>query len=160
MDVVEEREQQASLDRASRDALQRSIYPILKVYRLKIEAVFAPGSPILATLPALTEDSEATPQPGTLSGSFEAPANQAVLEGEPSPSPTVVRHQIRASVGPQPSVEDEALSAEFELGTPITLTTNYGFGAPGAIVHFRLVAITADGHEKGTSWVTLERPLA
>jgi len=159
MDNEEERSQQAALDRATRDAVQRKIYPILKVYRLKVEAIFPSPSPILETLPALTENAGATPQPGSLTGNYNAGTNSAVLTGQPSPSGSVVRHQIRASVGTEPSLEDEALSAEFEVGDPIELTTNYGFGAPGAIVHFRLVAITADGHEKGTPWLMLQRPL-
>lgn len=159
MDVAEERDQQATLERADRNVVQETIYPILKVYRLKVLARFAPDSAIVATLPALTEDSEATPEAGTLAGSYHAASNEAQLTGTPSPSPSVVRHQIRACVGAVPSAEDETMRTEFALGMPIALNTNYGLGAPGATVHFRLVAITADGHEKGTDWVTVQRPL-
>jgi hypothetical protein len=156
---AEEREQQATLERGIRNELQDLIYPILKVYRLKVEATYAAGSAIMATLPALTDDGSGTPQPGTLTGSFNAATGAATLTGTPSSSGTVVRHQIRASLGPEPDAEDEALKAEFTPGQPITLTTSYGFSAPGALVHFRLVAITADGHEKGSDWLTLQRPL-
>jgi hypothetical protein len=71
----------------------------------------------------------------------------------------VVKHQIRASLGATPQSEDEAVKAEFALGATIALNTAYGLGAPGAQVHFRLVAITADGHEKGSDWVTVLRPV-
>ncbi len=159
MDVAEEREQQATLERAERNELQGRIYPILKVYRLKIAAVFAPGSPFVETLPALSEEAGATPQPGTLTGHYDVAQEAAVLAGTPSPSASVVRHQIRASVGEEPQVDDEVVRAEFEPGVPIALETTYGLAAPGETVNFRLVAITADGHERGTEWVRVQRPV-
>lgn len=157
--VVEERDQQATLERALRDDQQEIIYPVLKVYRLKVEALFPAGSAILETLPALTDDGSGTPQAGTLGGTFSTTTNEATLTGTPSASKTVVRHQIRASLGPEPDAGDETLTAEYALGAPLTLTTGYGLGTPGALAHFRLVAITADGHEKGSDWVTIQRPL-
>jgi len=62
-------------------------------------------------------------------------------------------------VGEEPSDEDESLRAEFAPGEPISLTTNFGLTAPGATAHFRLVAISASGHESGTPWLTIQRPL-
>ena len=51
------------------------------------------------------------------------------------------------------------MRAEFPLGQAIALSSDYGLSVPGAKVHWRLVAITADGHEGGTPWLSFQRPL-
>jgi len=157
--LVEEREQEAALQRGRRNDAQDEIYPVLRVYRLKIQATFPAGSAIVETLPALTDTATGTPEPGALSGQWVAASTNASLTGTASTSSTVVCHQIRASVTEDPSVEDESVVAEFALGTPLTLSTTYGLTVSGAKAHFRLVGITADGHESGSEWVTIERPV-
>ena len=139
--------------------MQDAIYPILKLYRAKIELLFSPDTPVFQTLPALTDDGSGTPGAGSLTGSLNPAGTEATLTGTASASVTVTKHQFRASVGPEPSADDEALRAEFELGQAITLTSNYGLGVPGAKVHWRQVAVTADGHEKSTPRLTFQRPL-
>ena len=93
---------------------------------------------------------------GGPSGQSVAASISASLTGTASTSSTVVLHQIRASVTEDPSVEDESVVVEF---APLTLSTTYGLTVPGAKAHFRLVGITADGHESGSDWVTIERPV-
>ena len=155
----EERDQQAGLDRLKRENVQDRIYPVLKLYRAKIEALFAANAPIVLSLPALTESGQASPDAGTITGALNAAGTEAVLAGTPSPSATVVKHQLRASVGDAPNAGDETMKAEFAPGHAITLTSNFGLGVPGARVHWRLVAITADGHEGATEWLSFQRPL-
>ena len=158
-DAFEERDQQATLDRARREDLQDRIYPVLKLYRMKVESLFPPGNALVVTLPALTDDGTAGPEPGALTGSLNQAGTAVTLAGTPSPSATVVRHQLRASVGDEPNGDDETMRAEFAAGQAIALTTDYGLGAPGAKVHWRLLAVTADGHESATPWLTFQRPV-
>ncbi len=157
--TFEEREQQAALDRLKRENVQDRIYPLLKLYRAKVEASFAPNAPIVLSLPALTDSGSGKPEPGALAGALN-PAGTAVgLTGTPSASASVVAHQLRASVGEAPEADDETMRAEFPLGQAIALSSDYGLSVPGARVHWRLVAITADGHEGATPWRTFQRPL-
>lgn len=157
--TFEEREQQAVLDRLKRENVQDRIYPVLRIYRQKIEASFAPSAPIVLSLPALTDSGSGTPAPGGITGALNPAGTEAVLTGTASPSPTVVAHQLRASVGEEPNADDETMRAEFPLGQAIALSSDYGLSVPGAKVHWRLVAITADGHESGTPWLSFQRPL-
>ena len=155
----EEREQQAALDRLKRENVQDRIYPVLKIYRQKIEASFAPTAAIVLSLPELTDSGAGTPEPGVLTAALNAAGTEVVMTGTVSPSATVASHQLRASVGEEPQSDEESMRAEFPLGMPIALTTDYGLGVPGARVHWRLVAITADGHERATPWQSFQRPL-
>ena len=146
-------------DRIVFENVQDRIYPLLKLYRAKIEALFAANAPIALSLPDLVDSGSGSPAPGTLEGVLNAEGTESVLTGEPSVSASVVKHQLRASVGEEPSAGDEAVRAEFALGEEIALTSDYGLSVPGAGVHWRLVAVTADGHEGTTDWVSLQRPL-
>ena len=133
------------------------IYPVPRVYLLEIQAAFHAGPAIVETLPALTENGhQHAAAIGGPSGQSVAASISASLTGTASTSSTVVLHQIRASVTEDPSVEDESVVVEF---APLTLSTTYGLTVPGAKAHFRLVGITADGHESGSDWVTIERPV-
>lgn len=158
-DAVEEREQQASLDRRFRDAQQDVIYQVLKVYRLKIPTVFPEESPLVETLPALTTDSTKTPAAPSAAGSWNAVSSEADLTGTASVSTTVVRHQWRGCPGEEYQSEDESILANIPLGQPLTFSTTFGLGVPGTVCGYRLVAITADGHEKGSEAVYVSRPL-
>ena len=132
---------------------------MLKTYRAKIKVAFTADSAIVLSLPALKEDSTATPEAGTLSGHWNAVTSEADLTGTPSPSASVVRHEIRVNLGPEPDADDESMKAEFQLADTIVFHTDSGLATPGPLAHFRLVAVTADGHEKGTAWETIQRPL-
>lgn len=158
-DTQQEREEQADLEREVREAVQRQIYPVLKIYRLKIEALFPANAAIIQALPALTDDGTGTPEAGGLTGSLNGAGTAVTLKGKASPSGTVSGHQLRASVGPEASAADESVQAKFAPGEALALTSAYGLGVPGAKVHWRLVAVTEDGHEKGSPWLTFQRPL-
>ena len=155
----EEREQNWSLEIQKRNDLQDVIYPILKVYRLKIAAVFPEGSAILDTLPLLTPVAGSTPQAPGLTGGWSVQNNRAELSGTASPTVAVTRYQVRACIGPVHNDDLESVVATVDAGEPLTFNTTWGLTTPGSVASFRLVAMTADGHERGSAAVVIARPL-
>ena len=157
LDYVEEREQQVGLERRARNVVQGKIYVILKVYRLKIEVMFAEGSPIWASLPALTPEAGSTPAAPGLSGGWNAGQNRAEFTGTASPTPEVTQHQLRGC--PQADFDEdlETVLGTVEAGQPLSFQTTFGLTQAGATASFRLVAMTADGHERGSEPVVVSR---
>jgi hypothetical protein len=155
----EEQEQNWSLDIQKRNDMQDVIYPILKVYRLKIPAVFPENSAIVDTLPLLTPVSGSTPQAPGLTGGWSVPNNRAELSGTASPTAAVTRYQLRACIGPVHNDDLESVVATVDAGEPLTFNTTWGLTTPGSVASFRLVAMTADGHERGSAPVVIARPL-
>ena len=47
----------------------------------------------------------------------------------------------------------------FIVNWQLTFNTTWGLTTPGAVASFRLVAQTADGHERGSAPVVIARPL-
>ena len=152
-------EQDWSLDIQKRNDAQDVIYPILKVYRLKIPSIFAEGSAILDTLPLLTPVAGSTPQAPGLTGGWSVVNSRGEFTGTPSPTAAVTRNQLRACVGPDYNENIENVVATLDAGEPIVFTTTWGLTTPGAVASFRLVAQTADGHERGSAPVIIARPL-
>ena len=159
MDDFEELEQQLSLDIKKRDGVQDLIYPILKVYRLKIPAVFAAGHPLIATLPALSPEPGSTPAAPGLTMGWSAANSRAEGTGTASPSASVVQTQLRGSVGPEHDEHSETAVMTIEAGQPLIFETIWGLVTPGAVASFRAVAMTGDGHERGSGPVVVSRPL-
>ena len=155
----EEQEQNWSLDIQKRNDMQDVIYPILKVYRLKIPSVFAEGSAILDTLPLLTPETGSTPQAPGVTGGWSAVNSRAELNGTPSPTAAVTKNQLRGCVGPVHNDNTESVIATLEAGEPLVFTTTWGLTTPGSVASFRLVAMTADGHERGSAPVAISRAL-
>ena len=152
-------EQDWSLDIQKRNDLQDVIYPILKVYRLKIPSIFAEGSAILDTLPLLTPVPGSTPQAPGLIGGYSVVNNRGEFTGTPSPTPAVTSYQLRACVGPDYNPNTENVVATLNAGVPIVFTTTWGLTTPGAVSSYRLYAVTDDGHERGSETVIIARPL-
>ena len=152
-------EQDWALDIQKRNDAQDVIYPILKVYRLKIPSVFAEGSAILDTLPLLTPVAGSTPQAPGLAGGWSVVNNRGEFNGTPSPTASVTKNQLRACVGPVYNENTENVVATLDAGEPIVFTTTWGLTTPGAVASYRLYAVTADGHERGSAPVVITRPL-
>lgn len=152
-------EQDWALDIQKRNDAQDVIYPILRVYRLKIPSIFAEGSAILDTLPLLTPVPGSTPQAPGLIGGYSVPNNRGEFTGTPSPTPAVTIYQLRACVGPDYNPNTENVVATLNAGVPIVFNTTWGLTTPGAVSSFRLYALTADGHERSSETVIIARPL-
>lgn len=159
LDQIEEREQQVTIERAKRDMVQVKIYAILKVYRLKIPALFAEGSAILTSLPLLTPEPGSTPAAPGLSGGWNVGQNRAEFTGTASPTPAVTQHQLRGCPQAEFDEDLETVVATIEVGQPLTFQTTFGLTQAGATASFRLVAMTGDGHERGSAPVVVSRPV-
>ena len=159
LDGIEEREQQLGLDLAERNAIQDKIYPILRIYRLKLPTVFLAGAPILMTLPLLTPLPGSTPEAPGLTGGWVVAGVQAEFVRTASPTLAVVRHQLRGCAQANFDENQEVVLATVELGQPLTFQTTFGLVGPGLTASYRLVAMTADHHEHGSESVVVTRPV-
>ncbi len=159
LDMLEEREQQITLDLAARNAIQDKIYPFLKVYRLKIPTLFAEGSAILESLPDLTPAPGSTPSAPGLAGGWSVAHTRAEFTGTASATAEVTQHQLRGCAQENYDEAIEAVLSTVPVGQPLTLDSTYGLTEAGAIASFRLYAMTATGNEKGSAPVVVSRPL-
>ena len=159
LDDLEEREQQLGLDIRNRNSVQDNIYPILKVYRLKIPAIFPAGHALVNSLPALTPTPGTTPAAPGLTMGWSAANGRAEGSGTASPTVAVTQHQLRASAGPLHDENTEVVVQTIEAGQPLAFATTWGQTIPGGVTSYRLVAMTADGHERGSAPVVVSRPL-
>jgi hypothetical protein len=159
LDDLEEVEQQLSIDIRKRDSVQNLIYPILRVYRLKVVAVFSEGHPMIGTLPALTPEPGSTPAAPGLAIAWNNTISKAEGSGTASPSAGVAQYQVRGVVGPDHNPNTEVVVLTIQAGQPLAFTTTWSLVTPGAVASFRLVAMTADGHERGSEPVVVSRPM-
>ena len=87
------------------------------------------------------------------------PNNRAELSGTASPTAAVTRYQLRACIGPVHNDDLESVVSTVDAGEPLAFNTTWGLTTPGSVASFRLVAMTADGHERGSAPVVIARPL-
>ncbi len=147
------------LARGSRNETQEKIRPILVQYRQRIPSEFPAGSAILATLPAYSPpDTGHTPDPVTLSGSYNPTTQQTDLTWTPVTDPDVVELELRYSVGPEYDAEDESIAATFTPADEPHWSGKVGPLQPGTAVTHKLYAITATGRERGSNPVTITIP--
>ena len=146
------------LARAVRNETQVAIYEILKQYRKRIAAEFLPGSAIFETLPRLTPLPGHTPEPAVLSGLWNATTTKADLAWTTPEDPGVVTVQVRGSVGPEYDSEDETILITLSPSAPQTWSGLFGLALPGTASTFKIYLLTAEGNERGSNPVTVQRP--
>lgn len=152
-------EREVSATRIQRDALQAEALGIMKQYRLRIEALQAPDSVAVATLPRLTPLPGHTPDPVILSGEWNSTENRADLAWTPSTDPELDHYELRSCPGPEYSAEDETVIATIPAGGPLTYSSTAGFALPGAAVSYRLYVRLTTGNQAGSETVTITRPV-
>jgi len=160
LDDLEEQEQQLGIEIRMRNSVQDQIYPILKIYRLKIPATFPEGHAMISSLPALTPTPGKTPIAPGLTMGWLAVNARAEGSGTASPTSLVIQHQLRAVAGPVHDENTEIVVQTIEVGQPLAFATTWGLTVPGGVTSYRLVAMTADGHERGSAPAVVSRPLA
>jgi hypothetical protein len=158
-DTMEEAEQQFSLEIQNRNDVQDLIYPILRAYRAKLPTIFAAGSAIVNTLPALSPSPGSTPAAPGLSGGYNASMQRADFTGVPSTSPSVVKHQLRICLSADYDADLEQVATTIEGNLPLNYTVTTGLTTPGGVISARLYAMTEDGHEAGSDTVVVNRPV-
>jgi hypothetical protein len=144
------------LARGSRNETQNKIRPILRQYRQRIPSEFAEGSAILATLPAYSPpDTGRTPDPVTLSGSYNPTTQETDLTWTPVTDADVTQLELRYSVGPEFDAEDESTAATFSPAAAPNWSGKVGPTQPGTAVTYKLYAKTATGRERGSNPLTI-----
>ncbi len=144
--------------RGRRNETQDAIYEILKQYRKRIPSEFAEDSAILETLPRLTPLPGSTPPAVELSGAYDPATTQAILAWSAPTDDSITTLEVRGSVGPDYEPEDDVLLATLPATGPHTWTGPFGLDLPGTAVAFKVYTLTAEGNEKGSNAVTVERP--
>ena len=152
-------EREVTATRIQRDDLQAEALGIMKQYRLRIEALYAPDSVPVATLPRLTPLPGHTPDPVTLSGEWNPAQTRADLTWTPSTDPELDHYELRSTPGPEYSAEDETVIANIPAAGPLSHSTADGFALPGAAVSYRLYVRLTTGNERGSETLTITRPV-
>jgi hypothetical protein len=90
---------------------------------------------------------------------WNATTNLAVITFVPSPSASVVRHELRFVAGPDYAADDESIVASIPTSNPPQFETIVGLTTPGITASYRVYAITTDGNERASNTVVISRPV-
>lgn len=152
-------ERTVSETRINRNGAQDRARELMRLYRLRIEALYAPDSTTVLTLPRLTPLPGHTPAPVTLSGNYDLADARAELSWTASTDTELATYELRSTPGPEYASEDESTVASIPPGGPLTYHTSTGFGSPGSAVSYKLYVRLTTGNEAGSDPVTITRPL-
>lgn len=146
--------------RNRRNLTQDAIYPILKKYRVRVEAVFGEASAETASLPRLTPLPGHTPEPAVLEVVYNPVTEQADVVITFPEDESVTEVELLGTVGVEFEAPDASPLGTFPRGdgSPITLSTAFGMSLPGGAASFRAVVTTAEGNERASNVVTVTRP--
>ena len=150
---------QLNFYRARRNEQQDLIYEMLKNYRLKVAASFAPAHPIVATLPALTPPDGHTPAPVAAQAVWDVPGTQAKVTWEASADPDLVSYQIRGVPGDEYDSNDEVLVATVDPADPREVLTDFALNTPGITAGFKVYVVLDTGREAGSVARFVTRPV-
>ena len=151
-------ENAVSAQRITRNGLQDRAKSLMVTYRLKVEALYAPDSLQVITLPRLTPAPGSTPDPVALTAAWDPADLRAELSWTASDEPELAAYQVRAVPGPDYSTDDETLVASIPPNAPRTYQTAAGLALPGSAMSYKIYVRLTTGHEAGSSAKTVTRP--
>ena len=134
------------------------IRPRLVEYRKAVMASFAPGSPMVLSLPRYSPRSGRTPLPVSATGQWNIPAVKARLQWSASDNPDLAHYSIRWCTGTRYKAANEQVAGLAEPGT-LNFETDAGLVSPGVKAVFKVYVVLASGNERGSNGVKIERPL-
>lgn len=149
-------DQSAQLSRQQRDQLFEPMYQRMKQYRQAVVGAFAPGNPLIDSLPALTPAAGSTPAAVQLSASWNGGTDMADLVWGVSADPDLDFYSIRYHPGPKYKAAEEQTVDSVIAGTQ-TFSTDFGLPAPGSVAWFKVYVVTTTGNEKGSNAVKVVR---
>lgn len=141
--------------RGHRDSLQDQLHAFVALYREQVSDVLAKGHELLGTLPLLSLPRGHLPEAVDLHGMWDGKA--ALLRWEAANEYDLVRYDIRGMAGAEYEVEDEMPVASIAAGEPCELVTSFELEESAAVTSFRVYAVLASGHERGSQPVVVER---
>jgi hypothetical protein len=147
-----------TLEREHRNDVQDLAYPIMRDYRTALLGSFAPEHALVASLPRLTPEPGATPDPVPLSGSYNSVAQEAVFTWPASTNPNLAKYQLRRCPGATYTTETEIVVQDIAAGT-LTVSTSAGLLNPGDTASYRLYVILTTDNEAGSNTITILRPV-
>lgn len=127
-------------------------------YRAAVEATFGPAHPLTLSLPILFPAAGSTPDPVTLSGSWNAPAFQAELTWTPSADPDLQEYEVRMSPGATYDANSATVIGNVPGGTTTSFFTTAGLATSGSTASFKVFVILTTSNEAGSNTVTITRP--
>jgi hypothetical protein len=151
-------ERAADDQRLLRNNYQVRAKALMVTYRLKVEALYAPGSNQVTTLPRLTPLPGSTPDAVVLESVWSEPNLRAELTWTESTDPALAGYHVRATPGPDYSAEDETLLATIPPGAPRSYNTAAGLAVPGSAMSYKVYVLLTTGHEAGSNAETVTRP--
>lgn len=148
----------AFAQRLIRSELQDRSKNLMVTYRLKVEAMHAPDSLEVATLPRVTPLPGSTPDPVELKAEWNADTQRAELTWTASEDPDLASYQIRGVPGPEYSSDDESLLVSVPPAGPRTWQNAQGLALPGSAMSYKVYVRLNTGHESGSPAVTITHP--
>ncbi len=145
----------AGIAREARDIQFKKIYGKLKGYKGRCISLLASNSPLLATIPALSDPGGPTPDPVILTGVWVSSTGR--LTWTASDHPDLDHYRISAHTGPKYKASEEQFVANVAAGTQL-FDTLFGLGASGASMLFKVYVVLSTGNERGSNSVKITRP--
>lgn len=146
-----------NVGRQERNALLPLARERMVQYRSAVEATFGPDHPLTVSLPDLSPAPGSTPDPVTLTGSWNAPASQAQLVWSPSADPNLEEYEVRMSPGAAYDADTATVIASVPPGTT-TLNTTDGLDLSGDVASFKVIVKLTTGNQSSSNAVTITRP--
>lgn len=148
----------ADVTREERNDLQDEIYAILKNYRQALPSHFATGNALIDSLPRLTPEPGATPEPVIVNAVWVPATNQARLTYTRSTATDFSDYEFRMTPGPDYSTEDDVIVGSITNQDTLEFLTDAGLMTPGVTASFKVYVKTATGNESGSNTVVITRP--
>ncbi len=150
-------EDNSQQQRSVRNALLGPARARMIQYRSAVKGVLPAGSPLLATIPAVTPPPGSTPAAVNASGVWNGGTLEADLTWTPSTNPNLDHYSVRTAPGPTYKAVNESVVAE--VASNLTeFSTNAGLVAPGATALFKIYVVLTTANEKGSNTVSVTRP--
>ena len=96
--------------------------------------------------------------PEITSAAWNATTSQADNTFTPSTSDDVENHELRVCPGPNYDADLVTVDATLAVGQPPVFHSSSLLGTPGAIVSYKVYAITGDERENDSEPATVQRP--
>jgi len=150
-------EEAATFARKTRDA---AIFPVkarLVQYRQAVVGAFLSGHALIASLPAVSPSPGSTPDPVSLSASWNVGTSLGNLVWGASLDPDLDHYSVRYHPGPRYKASEEQSVSVVASGLT-SFATAYGLPASGSTAWFKVYVVTSTGNEKGSNAVKVIRP--
>ena len=150
-------EQNVTLARADRGAIQATAYEAMKMYRQAVPSKCAQHPNLVDTLPRLTPEPGSTPDALNASAIFQAPNESKVVHTAVTEA-GIKKVQLRGHVGTKWDDELAVTIAEHAPGAAPEFVTPFGLTQPGVSVVLKVYVINETDNEAGSGAMVVTRP--